>query len=254
MALRGYGKRSLKTLPGQLTRPTAARVREAVFNIWRDRVPGCRWLDLCAGTGSMGAEALGRGAAIAVAVEQSGRACGVIRHNWHLMARDRTTQVTVIRSAVLPFLQRWGDRPNDPASRSNSHLNSHLNSHPNSNSNSNSHPNSHPGCDQPFDLIYFDPPYACGWYDPVIQAIAHARILAPEGELAVEHNPKYWTPAAIVPGFVPCAAPPPPTAPEPTAPEPTTPEPTTPGLTALILDRQKAYGNTHLAFYRWAEG
>jgi 16S rRNA G966 N2-methylase RsmD len=176
---------------------------------------------------------LGRGAAIAVAVEQSGRACGVIRHNWHLMTHDRTAQVAVIRSAVLPFLQRLGDRPPDPASSSTSN------------------PTPNPCCNQPFDLIYFDPPYACGWYDPVLQAIAHAHILAPEGELAVEYSPKYWTPAAIVPSAAirPSAAIGPSIDAHPSDDSDPSPQP---APAAMVLDRQKAYGNTHLALYRWA--
>ena len=43
--LRIYGNRVLKTLPGLDTRPTSARVREALFNIWQGRLVGCRWLD-----------------------------------------------------------------------------------------------------------------------------------------------------------------------------------------------------------------
>ena len=54
--MRIYGNRQLKTLPGQATRPTSARVREALFNIWQGEITGCCWLDLCAGNGSMGAE------------------------------------------------------------------------------------------------------------------------------------------------------------------------------------------------------
>ena len=49
MGLRIYGNRPLKTLPGLETRPTLARVREAVFNIWQNQITGCRWLDLCSG-------------------------------------------------------------------------------------------------------------------------------------------------------------------------------------------------------------
>ncbi|MER3475705.1 MAG: 16S rRNA (guanine(966)-N(2))-methyltransferase RsmD, partial [Leptolyngbya sp. ERB_1_2] len=70
MSLRIYGNRSLKTLPGQETRPTLARVREAVFNIWQGSIEQCRWLDLCTGSGSMGAEALCRGASIVIGIEQ----------------------------------------------------------------------------------------------------------------------------------------------------------------------------------------
>ena len=69
--MRIYGNRQLKTVPGQRTRPTSARVREALFNILaRSRITGCRWLDLCAGNGSMGAEALCRGASKVVGIEQ----------------------------------------------------------------------------------------------------------------------------------------------------------------------------------------
>lgn len=50
--MRIYGNRPIKTLAGQLTRPTTARVREALFNIWQQKLSGCRWLDLCAGNGS----------------------------------------------------------------------------------------------------------------------------------------------------------------------------------------------------------
>ena len=75
MAVRIYGNREIKTLPGEETRPTSARVREALFNIWQGRILGCRWLDLCAGSGAMGAEALCRGAAEVVGIEKSGAAC-----------------------------------------------------------------------------------------------------------------------------------------------------------------------------------
>jgi 16S rRNA G966 N2-methylase RsmD len=81
MSLR-VGDRKLKTLAGEATRPTASRVREAVFNIWQSRVRGCRWLDLCAGSGAMGAEALLRGAEFVVGIEQAGAACQLIKQNW----------------------------------------------------------------------------------------------------------------------------------------------------------------------------
>ncbi|MBE9182301.1 16S rRNA (guanine(966)-N(2))-methyltransferase RsmD [Oculatella sp. LEGE 06141] len=150
MSLRIYGNRQLKTLPGQATRPTLARVREALFNIWQGEVDGCRWLDLCTGTGSMGAEALCRGAALVIGIEQSARACAVIQENWQQVANaDQTFQV--IRGDVrqrLPNLTQ-----------------------------------------PPFDRIYFDPPYASELYQPVLEAIAHHHLLTATGELAVEHDP-----------------------------------------------------------------
>ena len=150
MSLRIYCNRSLKTLPGQSTRPTLARVREAVFNIWQGAIADCRWLDLCAGSGSMGAEALCRGAALAIAIEQSSRACGVIRQNWNQVKQPQQT-IQVIPGDVLKKLPSLAG--------------------------------------QTFDRIYFDPPYASDLYDPAISAIAQLQLLAPWGELAVEHAP-----------------------------------------------------------------
>lgn len=149
MSLRIHGNRQLKTLPGQDTRPTASMVRQAVFNIWQDRISGCRWLDLCAGSGAMGAEALCRRAALVIGIEQSARACTVVRENWQKVARaDQTFQI--IRGDVVRQLITLAG--------------------------------------QSFDRIYFDPPYTSDLYQPVITLIAQQHILAPNGELAVEHS------------------------------------------------------------------
>jgi 16S rRNA (guanine(966)-N(2))-methyltransferase RsmD len=150
MALRVYGNRLLKTLPGQATRPTPARVREAVFNIWQGEIEGCRWLDLCTGSGAMGAEALGRGAAVVIGIEQSSRACEVIQQNWQSIAR-LPQQFRVIRGDVVQQLARLTELP--------------------------------------FDRIYFDPPYASNLYAPVLTAIVQRQLLALSGELAAEHSP-----------------------------------------------------------------
>ncbi|HEY9619206.1 MAG TPA: 16S rRNA (guanine(966)-N(2))-methyltransferase RsmD [Crinalium sp.] len=152
MSLRIYGNRQLKTLPGQATRPTPARVREALFNIWQGDMKGCRWLDLCTGSGAMGAEALCRGAFLAIGIEQSNRACAVIQQNWQQVARpDQRFQI--IRGDVLKKLPTLAG--------------------------------------QQFDRIYFDPPYASELYQPVLEAIAQHNLLASDGELAAEHSPAY---------------------------------------------------------------
>src|SRR4051794_8025060 len=75
-----YRGRRLKVPPGRSTRPTADRVREALFSILGD-VAGLRVLDLYAGSGALGIEALSRGAAEVVFVESSRRAADVIRSN-----------------------------------------------------------------------------------------------------------------------------------------------------------------------------
>lgn len=94
--------RKLKTLPGEATRPTSGLVRGALFNIVGPRIHGARVLDLYAGSGALGIEALSRGAASAVLVEQARAALGVIREN--LAALKLEAQV--VPSAVLTALRR----------------------------------------------------------------------------------------------------------------------------------------------------
>ncbi|MEA5618694.1 16S rRNA (guanine(966)-N(2))-methyltransferase RsmD [Cronbergia sp. UHCC 0137] len=158
MSLRIYGNRLLKTLPGKETRPTSSRVRQAVFNIWQGTIVGCRWLDLCTGSGSMGAEALCRGASLVVGIEQSSRACAIIQENWQQVASSEQ-KFEILRGNVTQQLKKLSG--------------------------------------QQFDRIYFDPPYQSGLYEEVLQAIALDQLLAPDGEIAAEHSPYGWTPPAI---------------------------------------------------------
>jgi 16S rRNA (guanine966-N2)-methyltransferase len=76
-----WGGRRLEAPPGRQTRPTAERVREALFAILGDRVSSARVLDLFAGSGALGIEALSRGAVRAVLVERDARAASAIRAN-----------------------------------------------------------------------------------------------------------------------------------------------------------------------------
>ena len=61
----------LKTVEGLDTRPTTDRIKETLFNIIQDEIPGCDFLDLFAGSGQMGLEAVSRGAKYAVFVENN---------------------------------------------------------------------------------------------------------------------------------------------------------------------------------------
>lgn len=158
MSLRIYGNRLLKTLPGRDTRPTLARVREAVFNIWQGTIEGCHWLDLCTGTGSMGAEALCRGADFVVGIEKSNRACAIIQENWQRLASTQQ-KFQLLRGDVVQQLPKLAG--------------------------------------QQFDRIYLDPPYASELYQPVLEVLAHYQLLEPSGEIAVEHSPQDWTPPVI---------------------------------------------------------
>jgi 16S rRNA (guanine(966)-N(2))-methyltransferase RsmD len=92
----------LKTLEGLATRPTSDRVKEAIFNIIQFDIEGRKVLDLFAGSGQLAIEALSRGAAHAVLVDQSGDAVKVIRDNLKKVKFDQST--TVIQSDYLRYL------------------------------------------------------------------------------------------------------------------------------------------------------
>src|SRR5262252_5394891 len=76
-----YRSRRLLTPPGVQTRPTSDRLRETLFNVVAASVPDSIWLDVFAGTGAVGIEALSRGARSVYFVESSGRAVQTIRKN-----------------------------------------------------------------------------------------------------------------------------------------------------------------------------
>lgn len=71
----------LKSLPGLETRPTTDRIKETLFNILQQDIPGCTFLDLFSGSGAIGIEALSRGASYAVFAEKNPKACACIRDN-----------------------------------------------------------------------------------------------------------------------------------------------------------------------------
>ncbi len=94
----------LKTPEGLTTRPTADRVKEAVFSILHFEVEGAMVLDLFGGTGQLGIEALSRGARGAVFIDHGKEACDLIKEN---LRRTRfTDQGRVVRSDYLEYLKR----------------------------------------------------------------------------------------------------------------------------------------------------
>jgi 16S rRNA (guanine966-N2)-methyltransferase len=105
------GGRRLRAVPGRDTRPTSDRVKEALFGVLGDRVEGARVLDLFAGTGALAIEALSRGAASAVLVEQATPAVTVIRAN--LDALGLAGVATVRRTRAETYLRTQRDGPFD---------------------------------------------------------------------------------------------------------------------------------------------
>jgi len=133
-------------------RPTSDRLRETLFNILGASVRDSRFVDLCAGSGAVGIEALSRGARQAVFVEQSHRACAVIEAN--LRALSITDQANIICCDIIAALKQLAY---DAA---------------------------------PFDLIFFDPPYASGIYSTVLSYLGDSAMLAEDGLIVVEHRAK----------------------------------------------------------------
>lgn len=157
MSLRLSGGRRLQSPPGDRARPTSARVRLAVMNLLAGELPGSRWLDLCSGSGVMACEALQRGAAAVVAIEQDRRIAATARANLDAVRSGlhRPAQVSVHTRDVLGWLSHH--TPGDIAAAGGR-----------------------------FQLIYADPPYASGLYAPLAAAIAHGDWLEPGGTLIWE--------------------------------------------------------------------
>jgi 16S rRNA (guanine(966)-N(2))-methyltransferase RsmD len=100
----------LKTPEGMLTRPTADRVKEALFSIINFDIPGAKVLDLFAGTGQLGIEALSRGAAHADFVDAREESCRLIRENLKRTKLEKDAKV--IRSDYLDYLNRCREEYN----------------------------------------------------------------------------------------------------------------------------------------------
>jgi 16S rRNA (guanine966-N2)-methyltransferase len=128
-------------------RPTEARVRGALLAIWSDRIPGARFLDLFAGSGAVGLEALSRGASDAVFVESGRDALRVLERNLRLAPGGAARLVRGTLPDALAASNSAGER---------------------------------------FDLVFADPPYAWTVTEEFLAGVAG--VLAPGGELALEHS------------------------------------------------------------------
>lgn len=99
-----YRGRRLKTVEGLAVRPTSDRLRETLFNILAPQIKGSRFLDLCAGSGAVGIEALSRGASHVTFVDQSRRACSAIQVN--LDTIGITNEATIINKDDVSALKQ----------------------------------------------------------------------------------------------------------------------------------------------------
>ncbi len=156
-----YRSRILKSLKGLALRPTSDRLRETLFNVLAPSIAGSRFIDLFAGTGAIGVEALSRGAAEVVFIENHGPAATLIRRN--LESLGITTGATVLAVDALRGLAMLAARKNSgtPA----------------------------------FDHIFLDPPYAAAEdYSRVLEFLGSADLLAPGGIIIAEHRRNFDLP------------------------------------------------------------
>jgi 16S rRNA (guanine966-N2)-methyltransferase len=101
-----WGGRRIEAPPGRGTRPTTDRVREAWMSTVAPMLPGARVLDLFAGSGALGLEALSRGAVTATFVEQDPRTISVLRANVHALGAEDA--VRVVRADALKYARGLG--------------------------------------------------------------------------------------------------------------------------------------------------
>jgi len=151
-----YRSRILKSLKGNALRPTSDRLRETLFNILAPRLDGCRFVDLYAGTGAVGIEALSRGAEHVWFAENAEPALAALRQN--LSALKISRGFTLEDRGVGAMLQRLGKLP------------------------------------QPVDLVFLDPPYeADDEYAGSLNFLGSVRgraLLAPHALVIAEHSSK----------------------------------------------------------------
>ncbi len=101
-----FRSRVLKSLPGLDVRPTPDRLRETLFNILAPRMEGAIFADVYAGTGAVGIEALSRGAARAIFIEQNREAADVIRANLRSLAIEHRAKVMRLGASIaLPGIE-----------------------------------------------------------------------------------------------------------------------------------------------------
>jgi 16S rRNA (guanine966-N2)-methyltransferase len=150
-----YRGRNLKSPPSLQVRPTSDRLRETLFNVIAPRIEGARFLDLCAGSGAVGIEALSRGAAHVTFVDRSRKMCGLIKANLDL-CRIPDDQAEAIQSEATEFLRTATSREGGP-----------------------------------WEIVFFDPPYATDYLRVLkLFAFSTSALLAEGGLLIIEHHHK----------------------------------------------------------------
>ncbi len=149
----------LTALKGIRIRPTQDRVREAIFNILEQQGIFTNIVDLFAGTGAMGLEALSRWSGRVLFVDSDRRVIENLRENIRRLKFEAASRVAVRDlSRGVGFLEKMG---------------------------------------APFDLILVDPPYLRGWGQRIAEGVLTASLLTAEGLLVLEHDQKEAVPEEV---------------------------------------------------------
>ena len=142
-------------------RPTARRIRETLFKILGRRTKFSRFLDLCAGCGAVGVEAISRGALLCTFVERSAKMCNFIRKNLDICEICPTGHGEIVQMECLPYLKRMAARKRN------------------------------------WDILFYDPPYEVN-YEEVLEFIGKGNCIRPQGGiLIVEHHAEMFFPPQI---------------------------------------------------------
>jgi 16S rRNA G966 N2-methylase RsmD len=176
-------------VPAGEVRPTSERARQAYFNIVSDRLPGARFLDLFAGSGVFSFEALSRGAAAALAVEQNERQCALIEQTAAAFGVEVTAvagdAIGVVSNLARPHFALRADLSKDRGPKRSGYPSADHARRASQRPASSGSP-ALPSA-APFDLVYADPPYEYSRYDELVDAIAAAP-LAVDALVAIEHR------------------------------------------------------------------
>ena len=163
--LRLIGGRRLQSPNNIYTRPTTLRVREAIFNILKNRVSNSNWLDLFSGTGAISCEAFNHGARKIIAIEKNKNNSKICLKNLLSMQdiNNRKNDIDVICKDVL----NW-TKPNFKRNLSSKIFD--LNKFK-------------------FDFVYLDPPYDANFHELVLNQIFNCNFLKKDSIVICEHSP-----------------------------------------------------------------
>ena len=164
--LRLIGGKIIESPKNSYTRPTTLRVREAIFNILRDRVENSNWLDLFSGTGAISCEAYNHGAKKIVAIEKNKNNSKICLKNLLSLhnIESRKKDIDVICNDVLIWTKPNSDRNSLSKNIDFNKLK--------------------------FDFIYLDPPYSANYHELVLDQIFKCNFIKKDSLVICEHSPE----------------------------------------------------------------